>query len=307
MKPRRLTPPLIALRAFEASARYQSFAKAAEELSVTPGAVSQQVALLEDKLGLQLFERIKQRLRLTPAGEQYLLPLKESFDKIETATLDLLTHGGSKGQIKLGVLPTVATYWLIPKLTEFFERHPEVDLQMVSLELNFVLADRSPDLEGELIDIGLFYGDGQWQNLESEKVLEERIIAVASPKLIGKYSPNESFLTLPLLQHSTRPQTWSPWCQQMKMAELKPSGPSFEHFFMLKQAAISSLGIALLPDVMVQNELQRRELMQVGTNFMIASGAYYLVYKKEKPYQPSIKAFRNWVMQTDQTPYNDAE
>lgn len=294
--PRRLTPSLNGLRAFEASARHQSFAKAADELSVTPGAISQQVAALEEKLGMALFNRVKQRLQLTLAGENYLVALRESFDKIESATLDLLTYGGSRGKIKLGVLPTIATYWLIPKLPDFFDLYPSIELQMVSLELNFVTADRSPDLEGELIDIGLFYGDGYWQNLESEKVFDETTIAVANPELLKSCDTQDPFQVLPLLQHSTRPHTWSHWAQATQTPSLNPSVPSFEHFFMLKQAAISSLGIALLPEIVVQKEINNGELVQVSDASMTANSAYYLVYKAEKKHLPSVEAFRNWLL-----------
>ncbi|PMN92629.1 LysR substrate-binding domain-containing protein [Enterovibrio norvegicus] len=297
-KPRRLTPPLNALRAFEASARHQSFAKAADELAVTPGAISQQVSSLESRLGLALFERVKQRLLLTPAGESYLAPLKESFDRMESATLDLLTYGGSGGKIKLGVLPTIATYWLIPKLSAFIEKHPHIEINMVTLELNFVSAERAPDLEGGLIDVGIFYGDGHWQNLEAQKLLDENTVAVASSALLARYGHTNPFHHAPLLQHSTRPQTWGDWAAHVQDPLLSPSGPSFEHFYMLKQAAISSLGIALLPDIFIQKELASGALIQIGDTSMTSSSGYYVVYRKEQNASShNIEAFCQWLQE----------
>ncbi|WP_325895055.1 LysR substrate-binding domain-containing protein [Grimontia sp. NTOU-MAR1] len=296
IKPRRLTPSLNALRAFEASARYESFVKAAEELAVTPGAISQQVSALEEKLGLALFDRVKQRLYLTQAGKTYLSPLRESFDRMESATQDLLTYGGTGGKIKLGVLPTIATYWLIPKLPAFSAQFPNIELQMETLELNFVSPERAPNLEGGLIDVGIFYGDGYWKNLHAEKLLEENIIAVATPESIDNCKGNNPFHILPLLRHSTRPQTWELWSDFIQDFSLAPKGPSFEHFYMLKAAVLSSMGIALLPDIFVQQEIQSGALIQLNKSAMKSNHAYYIVYQEKGREDMNIDVFCKWLL-----------
>ncbi|MCA3913980.1 LysR substrate-binding domain-containing protein [Vibrio vulnificus] len=296
MKPRRLTPSLNALRAFEASARHESFVKAAEELAVTPGAISQQVSALEEKLGLALFDRVKQRLYLTQAGKTYLSPLRESFDRMESATQDLLTYGGTGGKIKLGVLPTIATYWLIPRLPDFSMHYPNIELQMETLELNFVSPERAPNIEGGFIDVGIFYGDGYWKNLHAEKLLEENTIAVATPESVGSCKGSNPFHTLPLLRHSTRPQTWEQWSEFTQDLTLTPKGPSFEHFYMLKAAALSSMGIALLPDIFVQQEIQSGALIQLNEGTMTSNYAYYIVYQDKGRENVNIDAFCQWLL-----------
>lgn len=297
---RQTTPPLNALRAFEAAARHQSFARAAAELFVTPGAISQQVASLEDHLNILLFKRIKQRLEITEAGRSYLIPLKSSLDCIEAATIDLLSYGESGGHLKVGVLPSLATFWLIPRLKQFIKRHPTIQLQIVTLDLNFASADRSPNFEGGLIDVGLFYGDGHWSNLKSEPLqIGERLIAVTAPETL-RLSPDSRqnpFETLPLLHHSTRPDSWNEWFQQQNLPTQIPTGPSFEHFYMLIEAAKAGLGIALLPDVFVQSELRRKSLIQISEWSMKAQRAYYIVYDSHKGKDPKINKFRNWLLE----------
>ncbi|MGO1120253.1 LysR substrate-binding domain-containing protein [Rhodovibrionaceae bacterium A322] len=296
------TPSLHALRAFEAAARHQSFSRAAEELFVTPGAISQQIAALEADLGLLLFNRVKQRLELTDAGKSYLVPLKESLDRIESATVDLLHHGGSGGELQVGVLPSLASYWLIPRLPDFARRHPGVRLSLSTLNVNFASADRSPNLEGGFIDVGLFYGDGHWDRLTSDLLLREVLVPVAAPALLQGQSldgdaPADLFQQHPLLQHSTRPHSWGEWFRHNGLPVPKPQGFSFEHFHMVIDAAKQGLGIAIVPRLFVERLLAKGELAEIPGQELQSRRAYYLVSDPDRAEDPKIQVFKAWVLE----------
>jgi len=292
---RNTTPSLNALRSFEAAARHQSFARAAEELFVSSSAISQQVAILESHLGIKLFKRVKQRLKLTDAGDSYRLSLAVALDRIESATVDLISHGAGV-RMRIGALPSIASYWLIPRMKNFSLKHPTISIQIVTLDLNFASAERAPNFEGGQIDVGLFFGDGHWANLISEKLMDERLIAIASPAVLGKrVNVKQCFQKLPLLQHSTRPMSWAEWFQSQNLAPLVPNGPSFEHFHMLVEAAKAGLGIALVPSAFVQSDIQRGELKRIGSHALVARRAYYTVFEASRKENRACSLFRDWL------------
>lgn len=294
------TPSLKSLRAFEAAARHLSFTRAAEELFVTPGAISQQVAALEAHLGLQLFERIRQRLRITEAGRSYLAPLKQSLDRIEMATVDLLNHGGDTDELRIGVLPSLASLWLIPQMPAFSRRHPDIRLKLTTLNLNFAAGERSPDLAGGFIDLGLFYGDGHWPNLRAEPMLTETLVPVASPALLRSASgtvpsPYDHF---PLLQHSTRPNSWAEWFLHNQLPARRPRGPSFEHFHMVIAAAIAGMGIAIVPKLFVLQDIQSGLLKELPGQALHSRRAYYLVSDPSVTLGAQAQAFGSWLLES---------
>ncbi|MCJ8324134.1 MAG: LysR family transcriptional regulator [Rhizobiales bacterium] len=294
------TPPLNALRAFEAAARHQSFTRAADELHVTPGAISQQVSGLEERLGILLFRRIKKRLEITDAGKNYLVPLRDSLDRIELATVDLLYHGGSGGNLRIGALPSLASYWLIPNLPVFAKLYPNIRLSLSTLYLDFASKQREPSLEGGYIDIGLFYGDGHWDNLAADLLLEEYLIPVVSPDIIDPESLDDLriFGNLPLLYHTTRPNSWAEWFQQNNLPIEKPRGYGFEHFQMLIDAAKAGLGIAIVPSMFVQTEIEKGTLMAIHGKSVKSRRAYYLVYDPVTADDPKIRSFKSWALET---------
>lgn len=298
---RKATPSLNAIRAFEAAARHESFAKAAEELFVSASAVSQQVSQLESDLGIRLFERIKQRLKLTEAGSTYQVSLSSALDRIETATTDLI---GSKGiqQLRVGSLPSLASYWLIPRLPSFIVQHPTIKLHIVTLEVDFAAPQRSPDLQGGRIDVGLFYGDGHWEGLKSEKLMNERLVPVVSPQLVASVehqgqTADEMIASLPLMQHSTRPVSWEEWFQSRDQKPRLPDGPSFEHFHMLIDAAKAGIGVALVPASFVAFDLENNTLVQLGQHDLKSNRAYYVVYNPQDDLRRLRLTFTRWLHQ----------
>jgi DNA-binding transcriptional LysR family regulator len=298
---REATPSLNAIRAFESAARHESYSKAAEELSVSASAISQHVSQLEAELGIRLFERIKQRLELTDAGKTYRNSLSSALDRIESATVDLIGNKGIQ-PLRIGALPSLAHYWLLPRLPEFIRQNPAIHLHVVSLVLDFSAPKRSPDLQGGRIDVALFYGDGHWDGLSAVKLMSERLVPVVSPTLLqtlGRKAvcPVDALAELPLLQHSTRPNSWGEWFRSTQSQSRSPDGPCFEHFHMLVSAAKAGTGVALVPLAFVAAELEAKSLVRLGDKELVAERAYYLVFDPANEFVATHRLFRDWVVE----------
>src|SRR3982751_6933356 len=174
---RQRLPPLNALKVFEAAARHESFTRAAEELSVTQGAVSHQVKALETELGIKLFNRERQRLVLTEAGREYLTVVRDALDRIALGT-DRLLQRQNAGVLTVSTSPDFAAKWLVHRLGNFAEAHPEIDLR-ISATLHHV------DFAREEVDLAVRHGDGQWPGLDVTRLTSEQLFAVCSPQLMN--------------------------------------------------------------------------------------------------------------------------
>src|SRR3954471_131288 len=173
--PRRL-PPLNALKAFEAAARYESFTRAAEELCVTQGAISHQVKALEEELGVKLLNRERQRLLITEAGREYLIVVRDALDRIAVGTERLVQRQRS-GALTISTSPDFAAKWLVHRLGRFAEAHPDIDLR-VSATMHHV------DFAREDVDFAVRHGDGRGAGLHVERLCSEQLFPVCSPKLL---------------------------------------------------------------------------------------------------------------------------
>lgn len=289
---RRMLPSLTALRAFEAVARHMSFTEAANELNVTQSAASRQVRALEDGLGISLFVRSKRGLALTDEGRVYAAELKEALDRMELATLQAVTSDRG-GVLNIGVLPTFGTRWLIPRLPSFYKAYPKITLNLVS-------SDGPLDLSGSGFDVALRFGTGDWPGTTAYRLpLAEEMIVVCSPTLLEGEHP----LTEPdalrhhtILRHSTRPAAWSQWLYAAGVEGISANnGPSLEHFFMVIQAAVAGLGVALLPRFLIQEELNAGTLISPFNISTTCEGSYYLLCQPNRENLPKVKNFRNWV------------
>lgn len=301
------TPSLNALRAFEAAARLGSFARAADELLVTAGAISQQVANLEASLGMTLFDRKGPKLSLREAGRAYLPTLRRALDEIEAATLDLVTHGAGDRKLVIGALHTLASSWLIPRLNRFQNEHPDIRPVIETLALNFATPDRSPGLGGRQIDVGLYFGDGIWPGLKSDKILDEIQVVVAKPRYVDlseKRPLAEMIARYPRLIHTTRPKAWHDWAHANGISISGAPGPGFEHFFMLIEAAKAGMGIALLPRVLIEGPLSEDSLEIVCDATLQSAGAYYLITPENRADSPEVSGFRDWILRETGTDQN---
>src|SRR5256886_2311073 len=238
MRPR--LPPLNALKAFEAAARHESFARAAEELCVTQGAVSHQVKALEAELAIKLFNRERQRLIITEAGKDYLTVVRDALDHIAVGTERLLQRQNS-GVLTVSTSPDFAAKWLVHRLGHFAEAHPGIDLR-VSATLHHV------DFAREEVDLAVRHGDGNWPGLDTVRLSAEQLFAVCSPKLLaGRRRLNKpaDILNFPLLHLDSRAD-WTNWLQAVGVdgAE-RMHGPVLKRASMVIDAAINGQGVAL--------------------------------------------------------------
>ncbi|MBL8707706.1 MAG: transcriptional regulator GcvA [Rhodospirillaceae bacterium] len=292
---RRVLPSLPALTVFEASARHTSFTRAAEELNLTQSAVSKQVRGLEEFLGVQLFERVRQRIVLTEAGRGYLKSVREALEIMEAATMEALAFQGGGGILNIATLPTFGTRWLAPRLGDFTRRYPKIALNLTARAWPF-------DLVEENLDVAIFFGDAPWPGGICDRLMGETVVAVASPSLLAPNGPvrqPRDLAKVNLLHHRARPRAWQEWLGSVGADKVNAfHGLRFEQFEMIIQAAVSGVGFAMVPRFMIEHELAAGQLV-IPFDHKPDDGpeAYYLVYAERKRTLPAVMAFRNWILE----------
>ena len=283
-------PSLNGLRAFEAVARRLSIKKAAQELYVTPGAVSQQIKTLEETLGCRLLVRGHRSLRLTEDGAYIYPVLREAFRQIDAATSNL--QQSRRRVLTVTVLPSFAARWLVPRLGEFQEIHPEVDVR-ISAEV------RPVDLAAERIDLGIRLGMGVYPGLVSERMLGEVLFPVCSPALLAKGPPLEKpeHLARHTLLHDDSPYRWQLWKEAVGLGHIEPRAQiTFNDASLVMAAALAGQGVALGRKTLVEDELRAGRLVRLWDLEAPYEFAYYLVYQAEVMARPQAAAFREWIL-----------
>jgi LysR family glycine cleavage system transcriptional activator len=290
---RRKIPSTAALSTFEAAARHMSFTEAADELALSQSAVCRQIAGLEDYLGIKLFRRSKRGVVLTDAGAAYSRQIAKRLDEVERDTLDLMARQGQGGTLELAVVPTFGTRWLLPRLPDFIKHHPAITLNLSSRTRPFLFDDTS-------LDAAIYAGDGNWPGAVATHLMAESLIPVCSPALIAprtRLTPQE-LAQLPLLQQSTRPYAWRHWFESTGYVpgnELV--GPRYELFFMSMQAAAVGLGVALVPEYDLADDLATGRLIIPVPHAAPSDRAYYLVSPEHKNENPVLGTFRTWLLE----------
>ncbi|AAY95533.2 LysR family transcriptional regulator [Pseudomonas protegens] len=288
---RRKIPSTTALISFEAAARHESFTKAAQELSLTQGAVCRQIASLEEFLGLELFRRSRRGVKLTEAGLSYSRRVATQLDAVERDTLSVMGQQGAN-VIELAVVPTFGTQWLLPRLKDFQQQHPEVTVNLTNRTRPFLFADTP-------FDAAIYFGDADWSGTQSHWLMGENPMPVCSPAMLGKQQElsAEAIAELPLLQQTTRPYAWRQWfnSQQLNIPR-DMTGPRYELFSMLAQAAMHDMGIALIPPFLIQRELAEKRLVIANPQALSSIKAYYLMIPERKVESASLRAFRDWLV-----------
>ena len=288
---RRKIPSTTALISFEAAARHESFTKAAEELSLTQGAICRQIASLEDFLSVELFRRSRRGVKLTEAGLSYSRRVATQLDAVERDTLSVMGQQGTN-VIELAVVPTFGTQWLLPRLKDFQLKHPEVTVNLTNRTRPFLFADTD-------FDAAIYFGDADWSGTESHRLMGENPMPVCSPALLDnrKLLTPEDIADLPLLQQTTRPYAWRQWFNSQHLNIPRDmTGPRYELFSMLAQAAMHDMGIALIPPFLIQRELAEKRLVIANPNALSSIKAYYLMIPERKVESASLKAFRDWLV-----------
>lgn len=294
-------PPLNALKAFEAAARHLSVKMAADELCVTPGAVSQMLKSLETHLGVKLFERVTRGIYLTDAGRDYLPAVRNAFRQIAEASRRVMASNDN-GMLTVSVTPFFASSWLVPRMRSFQESNPEIDLQIVA---SSALADFS---RGS-IDVAVRHGAGRYPGLRSDHVLTVEMVAAAAPDLVDRLGAPRCAADLirwPHVHDADR-RGWSLWFQANGVEEFRsPRGASFDDSSLILKAILSGHGAGLLPAAMIAAELASGELVQLLDATLIDEFAYYLVCPEHAQDNPKIAIFRDWILNVEKTQLSDA-
>lgn len=288
---RRKIPSTTALISFEAAARHESFTKAARELSLTQGAICRQIASLEEFLSVELFRRSKRGVKLTEAGLSYSRRIATQLDAVERDTLSIMGQQGAN-VIELAVVPTFGTQWLLPRLKDFQRQHPDVTVNLTNRTRPFLFADTD-------FDAAIYFGDADWPGTSSYRLMGENPVAVCSPSLLSAQQSltPQTIAKLPLLQQSTRPYAWRQWFNAQGINVPRDmTGPRYELFSMLAQAAMHEMGVALIPPFLIQRELEEKRLVIANIATLSSTKAYYLMIPERKIESASLNAFRDWLI-----------
>jgi LysR family glycine cleavage system transcriptional activator len=295
METRRRLPPLNALRAFEAAARHLNFSRAAEELTVTPGAVSQQIQNLEDYVGAALFKRTPRGLLLTDSAQTALPALREAFDRLAEAA-SLLTAAVDGRRLTLTAPPSFAAKWLVPRLGRFEAKHPQVDVWL-SADMDLV------DFAASDVDLAIRYGAGPYVGLEAFRLINETVIPVMSPDLAASNPVRmPADLAGHVLLHDGSPDAdescpdWQMWLAARGVRGLDANrGPRFNQSSLVIEAAVSGRGVALAKRTLAQDDLDAGRLVAPMPDATMVDFAYFLVHPKAKGRLAQVKAFVGWI------------
>jgi len=281
-----------ALLAFDAAARRESIARAAEELALTESAVSKQIAALELRLGVRLFDRVRQRIYLTRAGEAYRDMVAETIERFERDTLEIMSHHGVGGLLEIAVLPTVGATWLIPRMASFYERNPGMSVNFRSRNERFLFT-------GSNLDGAVYYGEANWPGATTDFLFDEVLVPVGRPGVLGeaKTLSADNIASCRLLHLATRPNAWRQWCGANDCGATNAvSGPRFDTQAMVINAALCGLGVALMPLFLIADELRQGRLATLSSEGIKTDGAYYFAAPSEKADYPPLVAFRDWLL-----------
>lgn len=280
------------LVAFEAAARHLSFTRAAEELSLTQSAVSRHVQALEALLEVALFRREGRQIELTGVGEMYLRELRGGLQRIRNASLQAIAYRSGGGSIHLASLPTFASKWLMPRLTEFYASHPDVLVHIHSRTGQF-----NQELAG--MDAAIGVGDGNWPGMVGHHLLDEVLVPVISPALAKrrKLDSPADMQEHTLLRVGTRLDTWTQWFEQYRQpTKHMRLGPAFEVTAHLIQAAVAGVGVGLVPTCLIEDELRNGSLIVPFDATLDKGIGYYLFVPPHRVLPPSLAALKEWLV-----------
>ena len=288
--PRRHLPPLPGLLALEAVDRLGTATAAARELSLTQGAVSRQIKALEDQLGVELFRRERQTIRLTPGGQSYAREIREALQKISNASLNLRANPGG-GTLTIAILPTFGTRWLAPRLPDFLARHTGVTLNLMTRLTQF-------DFAKEAIDAAIHFGQPDWPGAEMVRLRGEEVVPACSPALRARlgFARAKDVREAPLLHLTSRPDAWERWFQAQEVDASNVQGMLFDQFATVAQAAVAGLGVALLPRFLIEEELASGKLALALDLPLQSDAAYWLVWPADRGDYAPLIAFRDWLV-----------
>jgi LysR family glycine cleavage system transcriptional activator len=291
-------PSLNGLRAFEAAARHLSFTLAASELNVTQTAISHQIRRLEEELGIRLFIRQNRALALTPEARDYLPGVRAAFNDLRLATDRLLRKDDDK-VLTVSTLASLAAKWLLPRLTDFQEQHPGIDVRITT-------STSLVDFQRDNVDAAIRYGRGQWPGLRADWLMADELFPVCSPSLLRGDKPlrrPEDLRHHPLLHtSSSNSDDWRLWLTAAGLpADIaRHPGITFDMIFMTIQAAIDGIGVAMGRTSYDQDDIAKGRLVVPFKIALPADAGFYLVAPEGRREAPKLMAFRNWMLAATQ-------
>lgn len=288
---RKLIPSTSMLMAFEASARNGSFTMAAQELNLTQGAISRQVGALEKQLGVMLFKRVKKSIKLTEAGEIYAIEVAAALKTIRNASLSAMSDTQGK-TLNLAILPTFGMRWLMPRFPDFLKKNPQITVNFTSKLSPF-------DFASEELHCAIHFGHDNWPETQATFLMGEDAVPVAAPSLIlnpALLSPHD-ISKMPLLHLETRPDAWGQWFEQNGLEPQTDKGMVLEQFAMVTQAAVAGLGVAMMPQFLIQTELDNGELTILLDVALESDAGYYLVTPKMHSSNSPVAALKEWLLE----------
>ena len=291
-------PSLNGLRAFEAAARHLSFTLAASELNVTQTAISHQIRRLEEELGIRLFIRKNRALALTPEARDYLPGVRAAFNDLRLATDRLLRKEDDK-VLTVSTLASLAAKWLLPRLTDFQEQHPGIDVRITT-------STSLVDFQRDNVDAAIRYGRGQWPGVRADWLMADELFPVCSPSLLRGDKPlrrPEDLRNHPLLHTSNaNSDDWRLWLTAagLPVDIARQPGITFDMIFMTIQAAIDGIGVAMGRTSYVQDDIAKGRLVVPFKIALPADAGFYLVAPEGRREPPKLAAFRQWIVAATQ-------
>lgn len=282
----RRLPYLNGIRAFEAAARMGGFAGAASELSVTPAAISRMVRLLEERLGIALFERGANRLTVTAAGRAYQVGLTPILDSLAYLTEQVRSHSGRQ-VLTVGVGPTFAVRWLIPRLAALGEIAPDLEVRITT---GGAAAAFSDDWT-----CGIRLGNGRWTGLIAERLFGADLVPVCAPRLAQSLATPASLKQSVLLRVAHAGEDWPLWLNAAGLSGISAAGPIFEYYDHALKAASDGLGVALGIRPYIDDDLRDGRLVAPFALTVPKGSEWYLLFKEPRRHEPALITFRQWI------------
>ena len=286
-------PPIHLLKAFTTTARFGSVSRACEALHLTQSAVSKQIRELEHMLGVLLFERVRQRLTLTPAGSRYEAALRQVLAQLEAATLEMMTSGDGGGSLHLSTLPTFGAKWLIPRLPEFQATHPHI-------ALHFVPYVQGYDFSRADLDCSILFGNGNWPGAVAHYITGRDVVLIAPPPTGASRRPLREAADIAgftLLQHISVPHAWSHWCDAHGVQRMNTRvGPQLDQFHSLIRAVMAGMGLALVPHCLVRDDIAAGLVSAPLEDGYRDNLGYYLCYPESRSHLSTLDSFKSWLL-----------
>jgi LysR family transcriptional regulator, glycine cleavage system transcriptional activator len=284
----RLYPSTQELLSFVSVARHASITAAANELSLTQGAVSKAVLNLEEVLGIKLFERIKQRVVITSAGEIYLRKAQDVIHSLEQATLEMRSFHSANSAIKISTVPTFAAQWLLPRLPAFQKAHPNIAISFAPYSVN----------DNEVTaDIFVKYGEGLWPNLQATYLTGKELVVLVGAQTAKSVRSKSHLAKIPLIHHASLPHVWRDWNDSFgKLKNFMPyAGGRFDQFSLIIEAVKADLGAALLPRCLVKREIASGQAIELFGNTISSWKGYYVCTLQRQAPSSQLLIFMDWL------------